>query len=81
MGKSVLPSKCEMDLGVMVDADISFSSHVRHRKTMIFSLNYFLMILAFKNTSLLCRIYKIYINPIITYSISLYYPNSIHAIK
>lgn len=68
-------SECERDLGVMIDADMSFSSHVNSvRQKSYFMINSLFRVLNIRNKNTLTKLFTQFVRPTIEYCSSVYFP-------
>lgn len=76
IGRCVLQaSECEKDLGIVVDDELSFDSHINSVvKKCFFVINQLFRSISSRDRSLFLRLYKCYVIPMILYGSCVYHP-------
>jgi hypothetical protein len=74
----LLDSKeCIRDLGILVDNNLNFTEHIKLVKTRCFRIiNLFFRFFHVKDQEFYCRLYKIYVLPLLSYGIPIYFTNA-----
>ena len=68
-------SECERDLGVMIDSDMSFATHINKvRQKSYFLINSLFRVLNIRNKNTLVSLFKQFVRPTIEYCSSVYFP-------